>query len=105
MLGFLFTYVIPRFAQLYADLHAQLPPITVFMLNIGLAVQRWGLFAAPVIVVGIFLLWRWTRTETGAEWMDRLRLRLPLAGDIWLKYQVAMFARMMSTLLAGGLPL
>ena len=34
-----------------------------------------------------------------------MRLRVPLLGDIWLKYQVAMFARMMSTLLTGGLPL
>src|SRR3954467_558146 len=63
MLGFLFTYVIPRFAQLYADLHAQLPPITVFMLSRGLAVQRWGLIALPFVVIGIFLFWRWTRSE------------------------------------------
>ena len=32
-------------------------------------------------------------------------LRMPLLGDIWLKYQVANFSRMLSTLLAGGLPL
>ena len=30
---------------------------------------------------------------------------MPLLGDIWLKYQVANFSRMLSTLLAGGLPL
>src|SRR3954468_12919459 len=105
MLGFLFTFVVPRFSQLYTDLHAQLPPMTIFMLNIGLAVQQWGLIAAPLLVIGGLLLWRWTRSETGAQWLDRLRLRIPFAGDIWLKYQVAMFARMMSTLLTGGLPL
>src|SRR3954465_543742 len=104
MLGFLFTYVVPRFSQLYSDLHAQLPPMTIFMLNIGLAVQQWGLIAAPLLVIGGLLLWRWTRGETGAQWLDRLRLRIPFVGDIWLKYQVAMFARMMSTLLTGGLP-
>ena len=32
-------------------------------------------------------------------------LKLPVMGDIWLKYQVASFSRMLSTLLAGGLPL
>ena len=30
---------------------------------------------------------------------------MPLLGDIWLKYQVAKFSRMLSTLLAGGMPL
>ena len=37
--------------------------------------------------------------------MDRGVLALPLLGEIWLKYQVANFARMLSTLLSGGLPL
>jgi type IV pilus assembly protein PilC len=32
-------------------------------------------------------------------------VRLPIFGDIWLKYQVALFARTISTLLQGGLPL
>jgi type IV pilus assembly protein PilC len=105
MLSFLFTFVVPRFAELYGDLHAQLPPMTVFMLGIGEAVKQWGLIAGPVILIALLVLWRWTRGDTGAEWLDRLRLRIPFLGDIWLKYQVAMFARMMSTLLTGGLPL
>ena len=37
--------------------------------------------------------------------MDRIKLKTPLLGDIWLKYQVAIFSRMLSTLLSGGLPL
>jgi len=34
-----------------------------------------------------------------------VRIKLPLFGNIWLKYQVALFARTLSTLLSGGLPL
>ena len=44
-------------------------------------------------------------TDRGAEQLDSLILKLPLLGEIWLKYQVANFSRMLSTLLAGGLPL
>lgn len=105
MLIYLITYVVPQFNKLYEGLNAKLPPITLFMLELGVGAQKWGLIALPFLVVGAFLLWRWTRSEGGGEWLDRLRLRVPLLGDIWLKYQVAMFARMMSTLLAGGLPL
>src|SRR5258706_4339360 len=36
---------------------------------------------------------------------DRLKMRLPLFGDMWIKYQVAQFARVLSTLLTGGIPL
>ena len=46
------------------------------------------------------------KTPTGApERIDAAILKMPLLGDIWLKYQVANFSRMLSTLLAGGLPL
>lgn len=105
MLIYLITYVVPQFAKLYEGLNAQLPAVTLFMLRFGLAAQRYGLIALPFLVVGALLIWRWTRSEKGGEWLDRMRLKLPLLGDVWLKYQVAMFARMMSTLLAGGLPL
>ena len=37
--------------------------------------------------------------------MDRIALGMPLLGMIWLKYQVAVFTRMLSTLLSGGLSL
>jgi type IV pilus assembly protein PilC len=37
--------------------------------------------------------------------VDKVRVGTPVAGKIWLKYQVALFARTLSTLLTGGLPL
>lgn len=105
MLTYLFTFVIPRFSALYADLHAELPPLTQFMLAFGVGAQRWGLIALPFLVAGGAGLWWWTRGAAGGEWLDRLRMRTPRLGQIWLKYEVAMLARMLATLLAGGLPL
>jgi len=32
-------------------------------------------------------------------------MKLPVAGEIWLKYQVAQLSRILSTLLTGGIPL
>src|SRR3954465_13720943 len=105
MLVYLITYVVPQFNKLYEGLNAKLPPMTIFMLQMGVAAQHYGLIALPFLILAGFLIWRWTRTDSGAERLDRARLRLPLSGDIWLQYQVAMFARMSSTLLTGGLPL
>jgi type IV pilus assembly protein PilC len=59
---------------------------------------------AGLLVLG-FLLWRWQQTQAGAHRLDRIRLRMPVLGEIWLKYQIATFSRMMATLLSGGLPL
>jgi type IV pilus assembly protein PilC len=105
MFTFLITYVVPEFADLYRDLHASLPAITLFMLSVGLHAQKYGPYAAILLVVAGVLLWRWKQTDRGAERVDRAILASPLLGDIWLKYQVANFSRMLSTLLAGGMPL
>ena len=37
--------------------------------------------------------------------IDRVKIKFPLSGDIWVKYQVAQLSRMLSTLLTGGIPL
>jgi len=105
MFIFLVTYVVPQFAKLYSDLNAQLPAITTLMLAIGTHAQRY----APFVLVGLalvaFLLWRWKSTDRGAESIDHAIHKFPLIGDIWLKYHVSTFSRMLSTLLTGGMPL
>jgi len=105
MLVFLVTYVVPQFATLFENLNAKLPTITVFMLTMGLAAQKYLVFAVAALAVVVVLVWRWKGTDSGAQKIDRALLRLPLIGDIRLKYQVASFSRILSTLLQGGLPL
>lgn len=101
----LVLYVVPKFAELYSSLNATLPPITQFMLDLGTTSRVYVPFAIVGLVVAVFLFWRWSRTASGAEYVDNVRMKLPLLGPIWSKYQIAMFARMLSTLLSGGLPL
>ena len=105
MVTFLFTYVVPKFAELFNSLDAKLPAITVFMLGVGQNSQKYAPFVLIGLVIAGFVLWRWKSTDSGADRIDRLILSLPLLGEIRLKHQVSAFSRMLSTLLQGGLPL
>ncbi len=105
MLTYLLIYVVPQFDKLYSALNAPLPALTTSLLAIGVAAQKYFPFLLAAVVVAGVLLWRWVRTEAGAERVDKLKLKVPALGEIWLKYQIAIFSRMMATLLAGGLPL
>ena len=105
MVMFLFTYVVPKFAELFNSLDAKLPAITVFMLSVGVNTQKYFPLLAGVLVLGGFLFWQWRKTDRGGDQIDRVILSLPLLGDIRLKHQVATFSRMLATLLQGGLPL
>jgi len=102
---FLITFVVPRFALLYDQIGTKLPPMTLFLLALGNGAQHYGLYILPCVVIIGYLLYRWSKTDSGADRIDGIRIRLPLFGKIWLKYQVALFARTLSTLLTGGLPL
>ena len=102
---FLITFVVPRFAQLYDQLGTTLPSLTVFLLGVGHGAQHYGLYIAAVVAVIVYLVIRWTKTDAGASFVDKVRISLPLIGAVWLKYQVGLFSRTLATLLQGGLPL
>jgi len=105
MLTFLITFVVPQFAMLYNQLGVELPPLTMVMLAIGTNAQHYAPYVAAALILAGFLIWRWMKSDAGATQVDRIKLKVPLLGDIWLKYQVAIFSRMLSTLLSGGLSL
>ena len=95
MLAFLLTYVIPQFATLYTAIGRAdaIPPLTQFMLAIGVGAQHYAIHAAAFLLLVFALVWRWSHSQAGGFALERLRARIPLFGEISLKYQVAMFAR------------
>src|SRR5665213_843704 len=102
---FLVTYVVPSFATLYSAMSAQLPTITVYLIAIGTTARTYVvLFAVALAGLIALFLW-WARKESAREKIDRVKIGIPVFGDIWIKYQVAQFARVLSTLLTGGIPL
>lgn len=105
LMVFLVTYVVPTFATLYSTMQAQLPTMTVWLIAIGQAARTYIVFFAAAVVGAIFLFRWWAKTESGTEHIDRVKMRLPIAGEIWLKYQVAQLSRILGTLLTGGIPL
>lgn len=102
---FLLSFVVPRFAALYDQIGTKLPAITLFMLEMGKYFQSYLPYMLIALAAVIYGLFRWSRTDSGANRIDSIRIATPLFGSIWVKYQVALFSRTLSTLLSGGLPL
>jgi type IV pilus assembly protein PilC len=102
---YLVTYVVPQFSKLYSDMNVQLPAVTRLLLTITVSYRFDVLFAVVLLVVGAIGVFLWSRTENGGTAVDRVKLKLPIIGETWIKFQVAQFCRTLSTLLAGGTPL
>jgi type IV pilus assembly protein PilC len=105
LMTFMFTFVIPKFAELFDQLGSKLPTLTQYLLGFGKWLQHSLLYIALVVLVLAISAWRFTITDRGRDVLDAMRVKMPVLGKIWLKYQVALFARTLSTLLTGGLPL
>jgi type IV pilus assembly protein PilC len=99
------TYVVPTFAGLYTSMRAQLPRMTEILIAIGTTARAYILVVIGVVILAGVLLRIWSRGEKAQETIDRVKLKMPLVGEIWLKYQVAQLSRILSTLLTGGIPL
>lgn len=105
LIVFLVTYVVPNFAALYSSMQAQLPAPTQILIAVGTTARSYILMLAGGLAASIVLFRLWSRKESAREKIDRVKLRVPVLGDVWIKFQVAQFSRVLSTLLVGGIPL
>jgi general secretion pathway protein F/type IV pilus assembly protein PilC len=103
----LVVFFVPKFAGLFQSLERAggLPAATVALLALSDFLRDFGLFVG----IGAFMLisWvrRWFRKPQGRLLADRWKLRIPVAGPIFLNYAVSRFCRVLGTLLRNGVPL
>src|SRR5579884_1513334 len=105
LIVFLVTYVVPNFAQLYSSMNADLPAPTQILIAVGTTARNYVLLGFVGLILAVLAFRWWARTPRGSERIDRALLKVPLLGEVWLKYQVAQFSRVLGTLLVGGIPL
>ncbi len=103
----LMIFVVPNFKELFANLEAQgeLPMVTTGLLAFSGMLQQYGIFLAVGLIGLLFFMQRYFKTPEGRRELDRFRLKVPMAGDIYLSLAVARFCRVLGTLLHGGVPI
>lgn len=100
VLSFLFTFVIPKITKIFKDTEAALPFITVILVTISNIFQNYWWLLGGMLLGGI---WGFKRLrEKNRLFLDGLIIRLP--GNIPQSLYFGRFARTLSFLLEGGLP-
>ena len=105
MVGVILTFVIPKFAQLYADLNTPLPFTTRFLILTSGTIQNHLALLLPLIIGTLIILRIWVGTGSGRHWLDELKLSAPVVGKLWTMFSMAQLSRTLATLLQGGIPL
>lgn len=100
----LVTFVVPRFAELYAGFKAELPLPTRILIGINTFIHHYWYLALAAIVLAIVGIRQYVRTPMGRLQWDGLKLKLPVFGPIFLKTALSRFGRIFGTLTRSGLP-
>ena len=105
ILSFILIYIIPKFEKIFTDFKLKLPAITEFLM----ASSKWftkNWYVIPMIPVFIWLFFKLIRlNKTGAYILDKIKLKIPVAGMISEKSIVARTTRTLGTLIASGVPI
>ncbi len=97
--------VIPPLKQIFTDAGAQLPlptKVLIFMSDLMRAYWYFFVGAAIAFVIGVR---KFLKTKNGGVLWDRAKLRMPIFGPLFQKIYVARFARTLSSLVGGGVPI
>jgi MSHA biogenesis protein MshG len=97
--------VIPAFAKVFAQFHAQLPlPTRVLIATSQLFQDYWWLMGL-MVAGAIYGFIAWTNTEAGALRWDRTKLRLPIVGGLFERIALGRFTRTFAMMYRAGVPL
>lgn len=105
MLFVLFSFVLPKFKEIFESMDVELPVVTATLFSIGDFMQK---FWAVIIVFtagAFFSIKMWGKTPKGRYQLDYFKLKIPVVGELSLKMSVARFSRTFGTLINSGVPM
>jgi type IV pilus assembly protein PilC len=111
ILIFLMVFIVPKFKEMFSDTDSELPLISQvvfgfseFCLTRTAAVPNvvWGIIAFGIFIV---ILNAVGKSKDGRQFIDKMKLHLPILGDIQRKSAVSRFARTLGTLVTSGVPI
>jgi len=98
-------FVMPRFAEMFADINQPLPlPAQILLAGAGVLERWWGALLALLILFAVAARVYLGTTSGREAWQKRV-FRLPLLGPLLFRAQLARICRTMGTLLASGVPI
>lgn len=103
----LIVFFVPKFGQMFDQLRAmgELPAITDWLLWFSDSIRGYGLILLGLLAILVVVVRFQLQTDSGRRIADRLKIKLPILGPIFLSLAVGRFCRVLGTLLRNGVPI
>ncbi|OHA88707.1 MAG: hypothetical protein A2653_00190 [Candidatus Zambryskibacteria bacterium RIFCSPHIGHO2_01_FULL_43_25] len=101
----MFTMIVPKIAAILVDSGQELPFYTKIVIGISSFLVDYGVFLATALVIAVFFLVRYSRTEEGKFALDNFRMQIPVVGNLYRKLYLSIIADNMHTMVLSGIPM
>jgi type IV pilus assembly protein PilC len=102
---FMMWKVVPVFSNIFIELGADMPLLTLMVLTVSNFVQKYILFIFGGLIGSVFLFRYIKKTTSGRKIIDQAMLKMPLFGGLMQKVALSRITRTLATLLSGGVPM
>ena len=101
------VFFVPRFQIIFERLEkrGELPLPTILLLKLSAVLKNDYLYVGVIVIVAVFALWKWLRTENGRVYRDHFLLRAWGIGKIIRQYAISRFCTVLGTMLKNGVPI
>ncbi|MDP2920987.1 MAG: type II secretion system F family protein [Candidatus Omnitrophota bacterium] len=105
ILVMLMVFVIPTFTNMFSELGGNLPlPTKVLIIVSDITRRLW--FLIPLLPIALILIYKAIIKNPNRRFViDKMKLRVPVVGNLIQQIAVARFTRTLGTLLSSGVPI
>ena len=101
----MFVIVIPKLASMILDSGQSVPFFTQIVIDISNLFVHYGLFVLILFVLLGIWVWRLSTTSKGKEYLDTLKLSIPVIGNLYQKLYLSRITDNLNTMLSSGVPI
>ncbi|MEX2010254.1 MAG: type II secretion system F family protein [Parcubacteria group bacterium] len=101
----IFTVIIPKISIILIESGQPIPFYTQVVFSISNFLLDFGAILAAAIVIGIFMLVRYVRSDEGKHSLARFKISVPYIGDLYRKLYLSVIADNMNTMVASSIPM
>src|SRR5262249_43239116 len=106
VLNILIIFFVPRFEKIFEKLKekGELPTLTTYLMSFSHFVQNYWWAVLGFAGTALYFFRRWAKSPHGRMVVDRVKIRLPLFGPVFLALALSRFCRILGTMLHNGIP-
>lgn len=105
VMALMFVLVIPKLSAIILESGQEVPFYTKIVIAMSDFFVNYGIFVLLILVVAGVFLWQLARTKQGREYLDGVKLSVPILGKLYSKLYLARLADNMNTMLSSGIPI